>query len=187
MNNDQATQEAAAREARLQEMLDHHEIRKVLSIYCHGCDRGDAALMGSVYLADSWDDHGPLQAPGPEFAQVMMRRILEDTDALYHQLGQSLIRTDGDVAHAETYFFAVAREADEHGAPLCNQLGGRFVDTLERVGDTWKIRHRIAVRDWSISLPIVSDWDARFLRMGARATDDPATAHLDLRSLSRPS
>jgi hypothetical protein len=42
----------------LQEVIDHHEIRKVMSVYCHGCDRGDEARMASVYLEQSWDDHG---------------------------------------------------------------------------------------------------------------------------------
>lgn len=59
-------------DARLQEMLDHHEIRKTLAEYCHACDRADAKLMGSVYTGDdSFDDHGKVRAPGPEYARMM--------------------------------------------------------------------------------------------------------------------
>ena len=44
---------------RLQELWDHHAIRKLLATYCHGCDRADEVLMASTYVRDSWDDHGP--------------------------------------------------------------------------------------------------------------------------------
>jgi len=58
-------------DARIQEMLDHHEIRKTLAEYCHGCDRADEPHMGSVYASDSWDDHGDVKASGDDFARIM--------------------------------------------------------------------------------------------------------------------
>jgi hypothetical protein len=81
---------------RLQQMLDEHEIRRLLAEYVHGCDRVDAALLASVYWPDSWDDHGITQAPGPEFASIMTRRISNECEVLWHLMGQSLIRIDGD-------------------------------------------------------------------------------------------
>ena len=168
-------------DARLQEMLDHFEIRKTLAQYCHGCDRGDELRMAGVYSEGSWDDHGPLKAPGPEFARVMMRTILSDTTTLYHLLGQSLVRVDGDQAGAETYFFAISQMTREDGVPLCNQLGGRFVDKLVRENGIWKIKHRTAVRDWTISLPIDADWEAKSLRQGQRSNSDPSFEVLGLK------
>ena len=54
-------------DSRLQEMLDHYEIRKTLALYCHACDRADEAMMAGVYTGeDSFDDHGHVKAPGPE-------------------------------------------------------------------------------------------------------------------------
>src|SRR3546814_8623504 len=53
---------------------------------------------------------------------------------------------------------------------MCNQLGGRFVDYLERVDGGWKIKKRIVVRDWSISMPVTADWTALAkLRDGLRS------------------
>jgi len=167
-------------DTRVQEMLDHFEIRKTLGEYCHGCDRGDELRMAGVYSEDSWDDHGPVKAPGPEFARVMMHRILTDTKSLFHLLGQSLIKINGNEAGAETYFFAVSKQARDDGVLLCNQLGGRFVDKLVRENGAWKIKHRVAVRDWSISLPIEADWEARTLTAGERSNADPSFEVLGL-------
>ena len=157
----------------LQEMLDHHRIRKTLSEYCHGCDRCDEGVMSSVYLEDSWDDHGIYQAPGAEFAIQMIASIHDTTDSLFHLLGQSLITVTGDDAAAETYFFAASTSTGEDGKEICNQLGGRFVDKLRRENGRWLIRHRTVVRDWAISLPVEADWTADAgLKRGTRTAAD---------------
>ena len=166
---------------RLQELLDHHEITQTLKEYCHGCDRGDEGRMASVYLEDSFDDHGSVKAPGREFARVMMERILTTTDSLYHLLGQSLIRVVGDEAGAETYFFAVSRSKREDGVEMCDQLGGRFVDKLKREDGRWLIKHRVVMRDWGISLRVDDDWTLKTgLRSGERSGDDPSFAALGI-------
>lgn len=167
LNNDQSLDDE------LQEMLDHHRIRKTLSEYCHGCDRCDEAVMSSVYTEDSWDDHGIYQAPGAEFSARMIAAIHETTSSLFHLLGQSLITVTGDEAVAETYFFAASTSDGEDEGEICNQLGGRFVDKLRRENGRWLIRHRTVVRDWAISLPVEADWtvDAG-LKRGMRSADD---------------
>jgi hypothetical protein len=166
---------------RLQEMLDHYEITKTLSEYCQGCDRCDDAKMGSVYLENSWDDHGAIQAPGPEFARLMTARILATTSSLSHMLGQSLTKISGDEAGAETYFLAVSRTTGSDGVEMCNQLGGRFVDKLQRENGRWRIKHRCVVRDWSISMPVEHDWTAESgLKEGERTNADPCFAALGI-------
>ena len=168
-------------DARLQEMLDHYEIRKTLSEYCHGCDRCDVARMGSVYLEDSYDDHGALAARGPDFARLMTEQILARTDSLFHLLGQSQITVNGDEAGAETYFLAAARSTREGGGEMCNQLGGRFVDKLQRENGRWRIKHRCVLRDWAISMPVEQDWTADSgLKDGQRSNADPSFAALGL-------
>lgn len=165
---------------RLQEMLDHHEIRRLLAEYCHGCDRTDAALMGSVYTGDdSFDDHGQVKASGPEYARIMTDVIRERTTVVSHILGQSLISVDGDTASSETFFFAMLQLKGRDGEPRLNQLAGRFVDRLERRDGKWKIRHRVAVRDTSIMLKMedASGEDSTLLlTAGRRDRDDPGVA-----------
>ncbi|MET0588766.1 MAG: hypothetical protein ABWZ75_09615 [Novosphingobium sp.] len=33
------------------------------------------------------------------------------------------------------------------------------MDRLAREDGEWKIKHRVVLRDWSVSIPIVNDWD----------------------------
>lgn len=166
-------------DSRLQELLDHHDIRKLLCTYCHGCDRGDAERMAGVYCDDSWDDHGAYKLDGKAFAAMMTMQIAETTQGCSHQLGQSLITVQGDRAGAETYFIATVRDVAKDGQKLLNQLGGRYVDTLQRENGAWKIKKRICVREWSISHRVAEDWleGAGFVK-GERSGNDPSFAVL---------
>lgn len=164
---------------RIQDLLDHHEIRKTLAEYCHACDRADVALMSSLYTGDdSFDDHGIVKAPGPEYARLMTARIVERTEAMSHILGQSLIKIDGDTAGAETFFVAFFRLPGENdGPPRMNQLVGRFVDHFERVDGKWKIKRRTCVRDTSITVNVERDDYAAFgFAEGARDSNDLGAA-----------
>src|SRR5262245_36495808 len=145
------------RDSILQEMIDHHEIRKMLSVYCHGCDRGNGPVMASVYLEDSWDDHGPYKGPGPGYAARLMG-IFKNTGAkTTHLLGQSLINLKGDEAGAETCFLAAVRKIREEGPVEISLVSGRWIDMLVREPDGWKIKKRTAVHDWTITLDVEND------------------------------
>lgn len=165
---------------RLQELVDHHEIRKTLAEYCHACDRGDEAMMAACYTGDdSWDDHGLVKASGPEYASIMTGRVLQNTEAASHILGQSLIRVDGDSAVAETFFVAFFRLPGKDGEePRMNQLIGRFVDRLDRIEGRWKIRARTCVRDTSITQPVSRDDYAAFGFVEARRDGEDLGAKL---------
>jgi len=166
-------------DAELREMLDHFQIRKVLAEYCRGSDRADESLMRSVYAAESWDDHGIVQADGAEFSRVMCQMVIETTDTMSHTLGQSLITVEGDEAGAETYFIAVALDGAADGKPCCNQLGGRFVDRLVREEGQWKVKHRVVMRDWSVAIPVTNDWESsKTLKPGERSGADVSYAVL---------
>jgi len=165
----------------LRALLDERAIRRVLAEYAHGCDRCDGALMASVYADDSWDDHGRLKARGADFAHAMTTEIIPgSTETLSHLLGQSLIELDGDMARAETYYMAVTRSTMDD-VPMCNQLGGRYVDRLRREPNGWKIVERICLRDWSISHEIKADsFVASNLISGTRGPEDAGVALLGL-------
>ena len=166
---------------RVREMLDHHEITQLIAEYCHGCDRCDTELMASTYWEDSWDNHGVSQAPGPEYARMTVPAIREETRTLSHHLGQSLIKVEGNEAGAQTYYLAVTLTNAPDGTPMCNQLGGRYVDRLERREGRWKVKERITVRDWSISLKVEHDIFAlQELTPGRRSAQDPSYAVLKM-------
>jgi hypothetical protein len=143
---------------RLQEMLDHYEIRKTLAEYCHATDRADEAQMVATYTDDGFDDHGLVKAPAAEYCKIMVERICANTTAMSHILGQSLIKVDGDSAGAETFFLAFFRLPPNDNEPdRMHQLVGRFVDTLERVGGKWRVKYRTCVRDTSITQIVERD------------------------------
>jgi hypothetical protein len=166
----------------LQEIIAHHEIRKLLSEYCHGCDRGDEHLMASVYLDDAWDDHGTYKGPGKEFAKHIMNLLANERQKCGHLLGQSLIHLNGNEAGAETQFIASSVVKTKNNArEVANLMFGRYVDTLRRENGQWKIAKRICVRDWSISLDIEKDWleNSNFVE-GHMSAEDPSYAVLGL-------
>jgi hypothetical protein len=70
---------------------------------------------------------------------------------------------------------------------MCNQLGGRFVDRLVREEGRWKVRHRVAVRDWSVAIPLTHDWESsKTLTPGTRSEADPSYAVLGTRRGTAP-
>lgn len=165
----------------LQEMVDHYAITKTLNEYCHGCDRLDQLHMASVYLEDSWDDHGNYKCPGREFAELITNALSTNSKVCSHQLGQSLIKVNGDEAGAETYFIASLLRPAADGGETLHQMGGRYIDTLHRENGAWKIRKRICVRDWSINHAVREDWlrEQAFVQ-GTRSGDDPSFAALQI-------
>lgn len=173
---------------RLQEMLDHFEITKLLNEYCHGLDRMDQDRMAGIYAKDSFDNHGLFQCSGPEFAERVLRHMKSGASSGdSHLLGQTLIKVDGDTAGADTYFFAVSRKAESDGSEALLQMGGRYVDRLVREEGRWKVKDRTCVRDWSVSIPVHQDWMKGMpFAQGQRSNQDPSYAVLGLEHSGKP-
>jgi SnoaL-like domain len=164
----------------LLELVDHHEIRKLIAIYAHGCDRGDGDMMASVYATPSRDAHGLFGGDGKDFTAMVMQQIVTHNITFFHTIGQSLIKVSGDAAGAETYFIASGRLTPEAAPEVVNLMGGRYVDQLVREKGQWKVKERICVRDWSISLDAKRDWLEGFVQ-GQMSGDDPSYSVLGLR------
>lgn len=178
----------ALSQARMQEMWDHNEIRKLLAAYCHGCDRADEVEMASTYAADRWDDHGPRKMPGRQFSIETVGESAETTSLVSHLLGQSQIRVTGDRAGVETYFQAsVIYPGQGGGVDTLNHLAGRYVDTLVREDGAWRIANRLCVREWSISHAVKKDWLAgRGFAEARRDQGDASYAALGLQHSGNP-
>jgi hypothetical protein len=169
-------------DARLQELLDHHEIRKLLNVYAQGSDRLDADRMASVFHPDSWVDHAADHAPGREFVEATMAAQQMYTSMVSHLLGQASIEVKGDEAASETYFFCTLRGAGEEGAKLLTFMGGRYLDTFVRAAGVWKIKKRLCVRDWSYSQTVEQDFlETQPFVDGTLNADDPSYAFLGLK------
>ncbi len=139
--------------------------------------------MASVYLEESWDDHGTYKMPGKPFSARTVADSLATTDLVSHLLGQSLIKVTGDRAGAETYFIATLLYPPKEpgGVQTIGQLGGRYVDTLVRQEGAWLIENRVCIREWSHSHAGAGDWLANAGFVGpSRSQTDPSYAALGL-------
>lgn len=138
-------------DSRLQALIDHHEIRDVLSAYCQGSDRVDGERMAGVFHPESWIDHANNHSDGRTFVADALPEQVEYTSLVWHQMGQSMIQVDGDNARAETYVLVAIRKSAARGN-LLDLMGGRFVDTFVRKDGRWLIKTRIQLRDWSVTV-----------------------------------
>jgi hypothetical protein len=157
----------------LAELSDRQEIGDVLARYCRAVDRGDLALLLSVYHPDATDDHGMYSGNGHEFARWLIAQPGRADLVTQHHLTSSTVEVDGDAARAETYFVAVHRRP---GPPVAvGQFGGRYLDRLERRDGAWRISSRVVVHDWSLRETVGPEWAGldTFAR-GGQAPSDPS-------------
>lgn len=165
-------------DAQLQELLDERAIRRVLCEYSRAVDRLDFDLLRSTFHPDATDDHGGYKGLAhdlPEYIADATAKL--NTVSTMHSLHNCIVDVDGDIAHAETYFTAVRRRTGEDG-PELDWMGGRYLDRLEKRDGTWKIAHRLCVKEWDKAEtgfaphPYGAGWLG-----GSPAPDDPVYRH----------
>jgi hypothetical protein len=159
----------------LQSVSDHIEIRDLLARYCRGIDRGDKALIASVYHDDAYDDHGTFKGSPREFAEVVVDRM-DGTGVIgQHNVTNVLIELDGDRARGESYFVTWNPEADATGMGRLMLVLGRYLDTFERRDGVWKIATRQVVIDWTQPEADGSVWPRlQHFSQGGRRERDPS-------------
>lgn len=166
----------AAQRLRLSNMLAKDEIHEVLVRLARGTDRCDLMLMQSCYHNDAHDDHGGFQGGGDEFAKWVMETLPQHFQATMHELGNSDIRIDGDVAYSETYCTAHhVMFPDDRGVTKDSVMGLRYVDRFERRNGAWLIARRTCVYDWTYVIAADEAWplDPPFVT-GSRGAEDPS-------------
>src|SRR5258708_22710757 len=86
-------------EAKLQQLLDEAEIRRVHIRYCRGIDRMDWDLVRSCYHPDAIDRHGAYNG-GVEGFIGWAAELLPNFEATQHFTGNQYVEVHGDVALA---------------------------------------------------------------------------------------
>lgn len=144
---------------RLGRMLAKDEIREVLTRLARGTDRCDPMLIRGCYHDDAYDDHGGFQGSGDEFAKWVVKTLPHFFKTTMHNLGNSDIRVEVDVAHSETYCTAHhVMYPDENGVTKDSVMGLRYVDRFERRRNAWLIARRTCVYDWTYVLASDEAW-----------------------------
>ena len=180
------------------ELVDRQKIYAVLTSYCRAIDRGDVALMKTVYWEDATDDHGVFKGNAMEFAETVVTGIQGWFEKTMHMIGNVHMQIDGDRACVESYLFAYhlvkpdaklvrgvfgerylasVKAAVEAGTSQDFLYGGRYADLFEKRGGVWRIRQRTVVMDWTINQPSTAIFDQGMFRhwtvVGRRDTQDP--------------
>jgi hypothetical protein len=158
-----------------EEVADRLAIMDLLNRYARGIDRCDLAVLREVWWPDAVADYGT----GEVNALVWSEGVIPALGAMrrtQHFLGNMLIDIDGAQATAETYCRAW-HEVDSPDGPQEMDVGGRYLDRLERRGDDWRLLHRRYVLDWSRNGPSTAQWDGPLYgtlkRHGQRMPHDP--------------
>ena len=160
----------------LEDVADRLAIHDVLCRYARGIDRCDEVILRSVWWPGALADYGSGEVDAGEWSRDVVG-LLSAMLRTQHFLGNVLISIDGAVAEAETYCRAY-HEVDGDGGPREMEVGGRYLDRLEKRGDEWRITHRRYVLDWSRNGPSTAQWEGPLYgglqRRGARAPTDPS-------------
>jgi SnoaL-like domain len=155
--------------------LSRDAIRLLLTGYCRGVDRGDNALLASVYWEDSSVISGVVNASGPEFADAIVDYVTANLDYCFHSIANEWIEVKGDHAVGEHYVLA---HMCAGGQDI--MTGGRYIDSYERRGAVWKIKSRTFVADWNTSHPKSLELDGMYEPLKTRGSfgvGDPVYAH----------
>jgi hypothetical protein len=104
----------------------------------------DTELTLSAYHPDAIDDHGGIVAYPKTFVAWANESHAQQS-ITHHMITNHSCELDGDVAHTESYFFAVLKSLSSEEVTLA---GGRYVDRFERRKGQWKIAARKCMVEW---------------------------------------
>jgi hypothetical protein len=138
--------------AALQRLLDVQACTDLLTRYCRALDWLDDEALGAVFTDDAEIDYGFFTGSGADFAPFVMG-VERSFARRWHIGGNAIVSVDGDRAEAESHCQAGA-VAVEGTVETTNLFGGRYLDSLVRTADGWRIARRVFVLDWQHSVSI---------------------------------
>ena len=162
-------------EAKLQQMLDEAEIRRVHIRYCRGIDRMDWDLVRACYHPDAIDRHGAYNGDVEGFIE-WAAELLPNFESTQHFTGNQYVEVHGDLAFAEHYARASHRTKPEGDKPAMDWVVNiRYVDRMERRNGEWRIADRVVVLDSQRSDPVPGGQaPLDNANVGRRDRDDPS-------------
>jgi SnoaL-like domain len=162
-------------DAALDAALSRDAIRALIAGYSRGVDRGDKALLSSIFWPDSAVISGVVNASGSEFADGIVDYVTANLDYCFHSVANEWIDVKGDHAVGEHYILAHMCAGDQDV-----MTGGRYIDRYERRGGVWKIASRTFIADWNTTHPKSLELDGMYEPLKTRGSfgkGDPVYAH----------
>lgn len=130
-------------------LIAKEAIRDLVLQYCRAVDRGDVALVSTMYEPGALDEHGFNSTNTAQEFLDSMEAMTAGLAAIQHNITNHLIRLTGpDSAEGEAYLIAYHRA--EHGSTAHLMItGGRYLDRYRKREGRWRIAHRKCVSDWT--------------------------------------
>lgn len=118
---------------------DRQQIHDLLFAYCDAADRADPVATVDCFAPKATVDYGPgLAAEGRSNLLAMFGRFLGSTVATSHHLTNVRMQPSDDGADVTSYIMAWhLLPTDEHLL-----IVGRYIDTVVRTVDGWRLSHR---------------------------------------------
>jgi len=163
------------KEHEIEEMLAERAIRRVIQAYAHAADRGDVALMQSLFWPDATLDIGIYQGGVAGFIEGFAAAQRDSARVTNHFQGNMFIEANlsEHVARAETYCVGGSRIRNDDGTVVDRLSHVRYVDRFEERRGDWRIHRRVVAFDWSGTTPVLTDDAPRpQYVMGRRGADD---------------
>jgi len=162
------------------------EIYDRIVLYLHAADRRQWELMEMVFHDDAVWNMSSIGGTTWRDTLAFSKKLFADhLLTTHHQIGNTMIRLDGNSALTEIYCTAYHRVRAD--APVGGIFGGvgheydlvgglRYFDRFERRGGAWKIAERRGISDWRHLQPaadgILSQVNPQF--HGTRDANDPS-------------
>ena len=148
------------------------ELEDLHNRYVHAIDRGDFAMVRSLYTDDAIEVHGDFTGPVDDFIawlQPLQAYFLATT----HTVTNLLARADGDELESEARAIAFLRIAGD--PPYAMTVVNRLFDRYRKVDGRWLFCRRAVCVDWAEQFPPREDsLDATApFPAGTRNGDDP--------------
>jgi len=126
------------------DLIAKQEITELLYTYCRALDRVDWELLPTVFHPDAFCDYGAelFQGDRDGLARFAHGGHQHSFNAHQHQIGNILIRVEGDRAASEAYCTATFCQSGDDGEPVIKQSYSRYVDRWEKRDGKWAILAR---------------------------------------------
>ena len=141
----------------LEELSDQREIEELMHRYATGIDTADYELVGTIFAPGGTIDYAEIGGPAgvwepdvKQWSEVSLapfpvrKHYITNVVVTYTPGGE----TGRDAASSVTYWRAPMGFARADGSIHLFESGGRYLDTLVRTADGWRITARVAKQDW---------------------------------------
>lgn len=158
------------------EALDRIALQKLVWTYCHAVDRGDLALVRSLYHDDAIDDHGAMFCGTADEYVAWLPAMLAQWQLMRHELTTMQFLIVGDAAEGVITCSAWHRTADGTRDVVAH---GRYLDRYRKEQGIWRFAARSLVLDWAEERAVLDDAAANTgVVRGRPGGDDPLYARL---------